>query len=157
MLSAVFTLTVFIPRWNRRWHRDLHHFPHRVRENAATAGREGQPAEIQRNRYPPVLFPFSGAYYLITRHLQVHHRFWRAVAGLAYVAEEPSAHTHTRYWCLASQTNTARICWCLLGLWGLEMMLISTSDSCCFSCLLVLWSLTDFWAGVERKTFGFIG
>lgn len=105
----------------------------------------------------PVLLPFSGTYYLITWHLQVHHHFWSAVIGLVYVAEEPSAHTHPRYRCLASHTNTARICWCLLGLWGLETMLISTSDSCCFSCLLVLWSHTDFWTGVERKSFGFIG
>lgn len=37
-------------RWPGRRHRDLHHLPHRVREDAAAAGREGEPPALQGHR-----------------------------------------------------------------------------------------------------------
>lgn len=45
------TLLVVCFRWNCRWHRDLHYFPHWVRKNTVTAGWEGTSSQIQGNRW----------------------------------------------------------------------------------------------------------
>ena len=46
-------------RRDRRRHRDLHHLPHRVRENTAAVRREGESSQIQRHRWVQCVYLLS--------------------------------------------------------------------------------------------------
>lgn len=68
-----------------------------------------------------------------------------------YDSDQTNAHVHAHYPCIPVYTNTPRMCWYDLRLWGLETMLMSTPDSCCLSRLESFDCWTDAWNGARNE------